>query len=77
MKDTYSSVLELAIDLVSQNTLPDGVKLVSVNEYNQMVFDINVDIKNATVSEIMAISSACNFVDRLMLTYLHKVKKAV
>jgi hypothetical protein len=76
MKATYSTKEELVKDIIKgQTDMPDGLVFSGINKYNQVLFDLKVDVKNSRVSDLTAHTSKANFIDRYYQSLSHLVEK--
>lgn len=77
LRKSYLTKEDLANDIISKYTLPEGVVFAGFDKYNRVVFDLSLDKKSITVGEMSELVGKMNFVDRYYQQNINLVTKGV
>ena len=75
MKEKYSSKEEMLKDIINIYGIPKEASFSGFDKYNRTLFDIDINKKKQCVSDISEIVSKLNFIDRLFIGNIHRIKK--
>jgi hypothetical protein len=76
MKAKYATKEDLVRDIIKgQTDMPEGLVFAGINKYNQVLFDLKVDVKKSRVSDLTEHTSKANFIDRYYQSLCYLVEK--
>jgi hypothetical protein len=75
LKQEYNTKEDLLLDIVEKQGIPSELSISGINKDNCVTFDVNINKKQLSVSQISEIVGKANFIDRYYQSSSYLVKK--